>query len=443
MDTDGCILFLSLAAAVLVIRAIFSAFENAVTEISDQALKSLASSSKKYKRLSQLSSNPTKMLLTFSAHRVISACVCASCALIAAIGYISEHAPNLIENKAVFAVGTVLCVVVFCVLMMILTDFLPKTLTEKSSNSFAAFASTPVSLLITLYSPLTFVLALADKGLRRLAGLNAKRKNEIVTEEKILMMLEAGNETGVIESSEKEMINNIFEFDDVCVNEVMTHRTELVAVDAETPAQELVKLAIEEGFSRIPVYENSIDSIAGVVYVKDLLCLIVDGTDKSLSVRNFMREALYVPETNTCAEVFDSLSTSKSHFAVVVDEYGGTAGIVTMEDLIEEIVGNIQDEYDDEESEFSCIADNVYSVSGSAAPDDVFAQLGTALPENCEYATMNALYVDILGRIPEKDETPKVEFLNLELMPTLVEDNWVSRIKITKIEEQTENSEEE
>lgn len=441
MDTDGCILLLCVAAVVFVLRAIFSAFENAVTECSDQELKNLALSGNKYKRLSELSSNPTKMLLTFSAHRIISACVCVSCALGAAIGFVSLNAPQLLENKLILTAAVVVLAIVFCIMMMILTEFLPKTLTEKSSNSFAAFAALPVSLLIAVFSPLTFVLALADKGLRKIAGLSAKRKNEIVTEEKILMMLEAGNETGVIESSEKEMINNIFEFDDVCVNEVMTHRTELIAVDADTPAQELVKLAIEEGFSRIPVYENSIDSIVGVVYVKDLLCLIVDGTDKSLSVRNFMREALYVPETNTCAEVFDSLSQSKSHFAVVVDEYGGTAGIVTMEDLIEEIVGNIQDEYDDEESEISCISEGVYSVSGSAAPDDVFAQLGSALPEDCEYATMNALYVDILGRIPEKGESHKVVFLGFELVPTLVEENWVSRIRITKIEEKTDNTE--
>ncbi len=438
MDTDGCILFLSIALVILVIRAIYAAFENAVTEVSDQKLKSLAATDRKYERLNRLSTNPSKMLLTFSVHRTLSAVLCIICISISAVLYLPKVSQKLFETPLLLAVCAVAASIVIGMILIIITDLIPKTLTEKSSLGFAVFSFYPVTFLIALYSPVTCCISAVDSGLRNLAGLSSKKSNDIVTEEKILMMLEAGNETGVIESSEKEMINNIFEFDDVCVNEVMTHRTELVAADADTPACELVKIAIEEGFSRIPVYEDSIDSLIGVVYVKDLLCLIVDSSEKDMPVRRFMREALYVPETNTCAEVFDSLTQSKNHIAIVLDEYGGTAGIVTMEDLIEEIVGNIQDEYDDEESEFTRIDENTYSLSGSASPADILPMLEITAPDECEYATMSAFYINILGRIPDESDADKIEFMGYEFIPTLIEDNWVSRLRATKITKETQ-----
>lgn len=398
MDTDGCILFFASALIIFILRALFTAFENAVTEISDQKLKSLVREDEKYRRLNELSTNPSRMLLTGSVHRTLSAIFGVLCLFVPVLHLAGKRFSSIIDNEWILLAFSAVCSILLGMLLIVLTDLLPKTFSENSSIGFAVFSAMPISFLIALYSPLTFVISAVDKGLRRFAGLSSKHKNEIVTEEKILMLLEAGNETGVIESSEKEMINNIFEFDDVCVNEVMTHRTDLVAADADTPASELVKIAIKEGFSRIPVYENTIDSLIGVVYVKDLLCLIVDSSEKDMPVRHFMREAFYVPETNTCAEVFDSLTQSKNHIAVVLDEYGGTAGIVTMEDLIEEIVGNIQDEYDNEESDFTKIDENTYLLSGSASPYDILPQLGIKELTETEYATMSALYIDILGR---------------------------------------------
>ncbi len=437
MDADGCILFFLTASVIFVIRAIFTAFENAVTEASDQKLKNLAATDKKYEKLNRLSTNPSKMLLTFSLHRTLSAVLCAIFFGISAALYLQNKAITPIKSPWITALSAVLISIIIGLVLIIFTDIIPKTLTEKSDLHLARFALYPILFLIALYSPLTFCVSALDSALRKVTGLSAK-KCDAVTEEKILMMLEAGNETGVIESSEKEMINNIFEFDDVSVSEVMTHRTDLVAADADTPACELVKSAIDNGFSRIPIYEGSVDSLIGVVYVKDLLCLIVDSSEKDMPVRHFMREVLYVPETNTCAEVFESLTQSKNHIAVVLDEYGGTAGIVTMEDLIEEIVGNIQDEYDDEESELTRIGENTFSLSGSASPANILPLLGIELPSECEYTTMSALYIDVLGRIPDENDAEKIEFMGYDFIPTSIEDNWVSRLTATKATKETQ-----
>lgn len=438
MDADGCILFFLTALVILAIRAIFTAFENAVTEASDQKLKSLALGDKKYEKLNCLSTNPSKMLLTFSLHRTLSAVLFTACLSISALLYLQKASVCPIKMPWLAALAVVFASIIIGFAFIIIADIIPKTLTEKSNLQFARFALYPTLFLIAIYSPLTFLASALDSALRKISGLSDENHSSDVTEEKILMLLEAGNETGVIEPSEKEMINNIFEFDDVSVSEVMTHRTDLVAADADTPACELVKSAIENGFSRIPIYKGSVDSVIGVVYVKDMLRLIVDSSEKNMPASHFMRQVLYVPETNTCAEVFDSLTQSKNHIAVVLDEYGGTAGIVTMEDLIEEIVGNIQDEYDDEESEITRIGENAFSLSGSASPADILPLLGIKLPDECEYTTMSALYINVLGRIPDENDAEKIEFMGYDFIPTLIEDNWVSRLRAVKTTKETQ-----
>ena len=242
-------------------------------------------------------------------------------------------------------------------------------------------------------------------------------------------MVDAGNETGVIEESQREMINNIFEFGDSVVSEVMTHRTDLCAADVESKIGDIVYLAINEGYSRIPVYEGTVDSIIGIIYVKDLLCLVGCEHSEDFTVRQFMRKVMYIPETCKCADAFENMTKTKSQVAIVVDEYGGTAGMVSLEDLLEEIVGNIQDEYDDEKADIIQISDGVFIVSGDANPEDAEEIIGIQLPEGHNYDTMSAFIVDLLGRIPDEDETPSVKYGDFEFTVLLTEDNWITKIK--------------
>lgn len=247
-------------------------------------------------------------------------------------------------------------------------------------------------------------------------------------------MVDAGNETGGIEESQREMINNIFTFDDVPVSDVMTHRRDMVAVPVTANAVETARLAAAEGFSRIPVYENQIDTIVGVVLVKDLLPLV--GEAKDCPVTELMRAAVFVPDTAKCRDVFQKMRREKMQLAIVSDEYGGTAGMVTMEDLLEEIVGSIQDEYDDEEAECTETAPNVYSIAGTADPEDILPMLGLA--SNGEFETMSAYVVSLLGCIPNEGERRTVQKDHVRFTLLSYEDNWISRIQAEVSEKQEE-----
>lgn len=268
----------------------------------------------------------------------------------------------------------------------------------------------------------------------------SKDHYENVTEREILMMVDAGNQEGVIEESEKEMINNILEFADVSIAEVMTHRVDLVASEEHDTIDSVVKAAMNEGFSRIPIYKNDIDNIIGVLYVKDLLVLIGCDDIDSYTLKNFIRQVLYVPETTKCRDLFLLFTEKKQHIAVVVDEYGGTAGIVTMEDLIESILGNIQDEYDDEEDEISKVNDTTYILSGSADLEDVSDILKMPLPDDPDYDTLGGFIVDQLGRIPNEGEHPVLKYADIEFTVLVVEERHIEKIRAIKLSEISEET---
>jgi putative hemolysin len=257
---------------------------------------------------------------------------------------------------------------------------------------------------------------------------------DIVTEEEIMMMVDAGNETGSIEESQAEMISNIFEFSDTPVSDVMTHRTGVVAVNADTGVNEIVKKAIDSGFSRLPLCINDIDHIYGIICVKDLLTLVGSGEiSENVKAESFFRETIFLPESATCRNAFRRMTEKKMQMAVVMDEYGGTAGIVTLEDLIETIVGNIQDEYDDEREDIVKISDDVFIIDGLASPDDVFPVLELSLPEENEYDTMSAFLIDISGKIPEKNEKCFTEYGNFRFTSLATKDTLITRLKAEKL----------
>ncbi|MGN1339520.1 MAG: hemolysin family protein [Oscillospiraceae bacterium] len=271
-----------------------------------------------------------------------------------------------------------------------------------------------------------------------------------VTEDEVLDLVNALAQTpdddggeNVIEESSAQMINNIFEFKDMNAGDVMTHRTNIVGVDMSVTLDDLIYLALDMGFSRIPVYDGSIDKIVGIVIVKDLLCLV--GKDRealdNFNVRDFIRDVIFIPESCPCSETFKSLTSLKSGMAVVADEYGGTAGIVTLEDIIEAVMGNIQDEYDDEKSEIVKIGDDQYDIDGEADPDEVFALFGVELPEEHEYETIAGFVTDKLGYIPEGDEIapPSVEYEGVKLVVLQVEDRCILKIRASRMPQAAES----
>ena len=296
-----------------------------------------------------------------------------------------------------------------------------------TNAGFAAIllATTAVGSLLLL-KPLESVIAALISAV---CGKDAVA--ETVTEEEILSIVDAGTENGLIATQQKEMIDNILEFDDVDVSDVMTHRRNIVGVEINTKIKDVVYLAVNESYSRMPVYRENIDNIIGVLIVKDLLALVGAEHVEHFNIQHFMREVLYVPETAKCKNVLTDMTRHNAQMAIAVDEYGGTAGIVTVEDILEEIVGSIRDEYDEEEAEqeLRMVSDHVYIIQGSADPEDVLPKLGVGLPEGKTFDTMSGFLVDLLGRIPDAEETPVVTYDSVRFTVLLIEENWIAKIK--------------
>ncbi len=286
-------------------------------------------------------------------------------------------------------------------------------------------------LIYKIEKPLVALLSASTNGILRLLGIDPNQRQEEVTEEEIRMMIDVGNESGTIEQSEKDMIHNIFDFDDRIVDEIMTHRTEITAIDIDTTLNEIIDIALEEGYSRIPVYDDDLDNIVGILYIKDLLKLVLEQSTENFRVTDYMRSALYIPETNRCKDLFHEFQKSKIQMAVIVDEYGGTSGIVTMEDLIESIVGNIQDEYDDEEEEITLISDNLYKIDGMFALDKIerIFNIRFSEDEDYDYDTISGYITGYLGRIPSKDEHPVVTVDNVDFTVLNVEEHRITAVQ--------------
>ena len=294
-----------------------------------------------------------------------------------------------------------------------------------------------------LLKPLCWLNKKTTGFLKRALGANYAD----VIEDEVLDLVDAlakDEEEGGIEEDSAQMISNVFEFAGLTAGDVMTHRTSIVGVDINTiTLDDLIYLALDMGFSRIPVYEDSVDKIIGIIIVKDLLCLIGKPDLSDFNTRDFVRDVSFIPEACSCSDTFKTLTKMKAGMAVVVDEYGGTAGIVTLEDIIEAVMGNIQDEYDDEKAEITRLDENTYEVLGDADPDDVFALFGVTLPEDHEYETIAGFVTDKLGYIPEGADImpPAVEYEGVKLVVTMVEDRNILKIRATKLP-QSEKEEE-
>ena len=425
MDNDGDRLWFVIALLILitVLRAWYSACESALTEINDAVVHARAENDRAWKPLDRLIEKPTRMRRSFTMQRILSALM---------IGMIcwllfGSRMTVLFPFSGGSMVSAVLLALALMLILSVLTDLFPKRAAMQHPEVLAKFCVPSVRALMLLLTPFWAVVSVVTALFCKIFRIPTADSVDVVTEEEIRLLVDAGNETGGIEETEREMINNIFTFDDVSVSDVMTHRKDITAVPNTATASETAAIALNGGYSRIPVYENQIDTIIGIVLVKDLLPLV--GRAEDCAVTELMREASFVPDTAKCMDVFQQMRRDKIQLAIVSDEYGGTAGMVTMEDLLEEIVGNIQDEYDDEEAEFTEIAEGVYSIAGSADPEDILPKLGVRFEPDDGFDTMSAFVVHLLGHIPEEGEQLSAEQDGVRYTLLSYEDNWISRIQ--------------
>lgn len=439
-DPSRMFIGLIIGFVLILIKGFIAACESAVIEVNDAKLKKLAEREESAQRLLKVLSRPNKLIISLSVFKAMTAVTVAIVASLSFFSPLEKKLLNICDNKrTVDVLAILIIVIVTTVLISTFGDNIPKTIAKKNSMDFAIKVSGVLKVIMIIMLPLTALIHLFTSLLGKLFGFSSLGKNQAVTEEEILMMVDAVNETGAIEESQKEMINNIFEFDDLVISDVMTHRTNIIGVEKNTPIREVVNASVSHGFSRIPVYESSIDNIIGIVYIKDLLVLINTNETEKASISDFMRDVMYVPQTNHCRELFKEFTSAKAQIAVVVDEYGGTAGLVSMEDLLEAIVGNIQDEYDDEVEDFVKINDNTYEISGTADPEVVFDELGIELSEDHEYDTMSGLMIDILGYIPAENEMPAILHNGIIFTVLSMDDKRIVKLKAEIVIEEIED----
>ena len=285
-----------------------------------------------------------------------------------------------------------------------------------------------LTLLYTVTVPVSLAVITLSSLVVRLCGRDPRNPPSSVTEEEIRMLVDEGSENGTIEESEMKMINNIFEFDDRDVSQVLTHRTEVSAVDINSTLDEVAKVAIESGYSRLPVYDGDIDTVCGIIYAKDLLKYLHHPED--FRIADHIRTPICVPESSSCSDVFALLQREKTQIAIVVDEYGGTYGIVTMEDLIESIVGNIQDEYDDEEVTATKLDEGVYLLDGSTSISDAELLLDFYVPDDSEADTLGGFVIELLGEVPSDPEDQKTAvFGNITFSVVECDDRKIDKIQ--------------
>ncbi len=268
--------------------------------------------------------------------------------------------------------------------------------------------------------------------IERLFGSKDNDTKQAQTEEEILSLVEEGQEKGLIEDDTKDIIENVFDFDDTVAYEIMTHRRDMTSLEDTDDLETVVDVAIRSGHSRIPVWRDDIDNIIGILYVKDLLKFVGKPAPASFKLSSVLRPALFVPRTKDCRSLFSFMKKNKTQIAVVVDEYGGTEGIITLEDLIEDILGNIQDEYDNEEDEIRRLSDGKFTVDGSTSIEDVEELTGTELSDD-DSETIAGFILSSLGRIPAAGEHPSVEAEGLRFTATQTDGRRITEVLIERL----------
>ena len=416
------------------LNAYFAATEIAYISLNDAKIEKQAKEgNKKAKQIEKMLKTPSKFLATIQIGITLAGFLSSA---FASDTFAEMLAPNLyqlmpfISLSAWKNISIIVITIILSFFTLIFGELVPKRLAMKHYEKIA-FATIGVIRAISIVtSPFVKLLTVCTNGVSRLFGVG-ENEEESVTEEEIKMMVSQGQEKGTIKQEEQELINNVFELNDITVSEIMRHRKDIFAVDINISTEELLEELSQEEYrySRIPVYEETIDEIKGILYVKDVLKNI---NKKSFKVKNVVKEAYFVSQNRLINEVFRELQKNKKQIAIILDEYGGTAGLITMEDILEELVGDIYDEYDEEEKEFEKIDDNTYILSGSLPIYDVNKLLDADIPEG-DYDTISGYLQDKLGRIPEDDEeTPIIDTEKVTYKIEEYEDRRIIKVKACK-----------
>ncbi|MGB5824148.1 MAG: hemolysin family protein [Proteocatella sp.] len=414
------------------LNAFFSASEMALISLNDNKIKMMADDGdKKAKKLVRLLAEPGRFLSTIQ----IGITLVGFLASAFAAETFADPIVGLMKMLGWTGgedVLRVLTVVVITILLsyftLVLGELVPKRIAMKKSEGIAFFVVTPLMVLSKAMRPFLRLVMLSTNFFVRLFGIDPSDEEDDVTEEEIRMLIDVGEEKGTIYESEKIMINNIFEFNNKIATDIMIHRMDMVSIPIDMELPQIIEIIEKEKYTRIPVYEQSIDNVIGILHVKDLVSLMNEDCMKQFKLKDTIRRPFFIPTSKKIDELFVDLKRARTHMAIVIDEYGGTAGIVTIEDLLEEIVGSIVDEYDQEEIEIREIDKNTYEISGMISLDEIEKFFEIEFPID-EYETLSGFIISLIGRIPLKEEVIEVKYGNFRIEVIEVTDKRIEKVR--------------
>ena len=395
----------------IALSAFFSASETALTSLSKIRIRQMVDENiSRAKIIEKLIEDPGKMLSSILVgNNVVN---------IASSALATSIAINQFGQK-----GVGIATAIMTILVLIFGEITPKSLATRNPEKVSLGVAKYIQFLTIMLSPIAIIFTHITNMILKLFGIKIDKVKHFITEEELKTMLDVSHEEGVLEIEERNMINNVFEFGDSQVKDVMVPRTDMVAIEVTSTYDEIVNIFKEEQFSRIPVYKESIDNIIGILHIKNLAFVDREGFD----IYKVMREPYFTYEFKKTAELFDEMRKNRESLTIVLDEYGGTAGIVTMEDLVEEIVGEIEDEYDEDDIGIQVIKEDEYIIDGNVKIDVVNEMIGTEI-ESEDFDSIGGFVIGEMGRFPEEGEV--LEVGNVKFIIEDIDRNRIKKMKV-------------
>lgn len=420
-----------LIAVLTLLNAFFASAEMAIVSLNRNKIKVLADEGdQKAQLLVELLNEPNKFLSTVQVGITLAGFFSSASA---ATG-ISQVVGNQLQVLGIPYAKQIALVIITMILSyftLVFGELFPKRIALKKSETIAMFAVKPILFISKLTKPFVKLLSLSTNFLIKIFGMNSDDLEEKVSREEIRSLVEAGEEHGVINEIEREMINSIFDFDDKQAEEVMTPRTEVYLIDINRPLESYINELLDEKYSRIPIYEGDLDNIIGILYMKDFLAEAYRVGFEHIDIRKIMHKPYFVPERKNIDQLFKELQKSNNHMAILIDEYGGFSGIVTIEDLIEEIMGEINDEYDEDELVIKKVDPQTFIVSGLTSIKELNEVLNLDFDEDSEdYDTLGGLIIKLIGYIPTNQEEKVIEYRNVVLKVEKVKEKRIDKVKV-------------
>lgn len=398
----------------LIFSSFFSASETALTSLSKIKIRNMVDNKVKGAYLvNKLIKNPNELLGSILVGNNIVNITASALATSLAIKYFGNA-------------GVGIATTIMTILILVFGEITPKSLSVKNPEKVAIRVAKPISFISTCLNPIVSVLIYLTNFTIKVFGEKTESKKPFITEEELKTIVNVSQEEGVIEKKERQMIYNVFDFGDSQVKDVMVPRTNMIAAEISSSYEELVGILKKERFSRIPIYDNTLDNIVGILYIKDLI--FFDKNSQKFNINDYMKKPYFTFEFNRITNLFDEMRKKRIHMAVVLDEYGGTSGIVTLEDLVEEIVGNIYDEYDKENDTIITISENEFLVLGSTKIEDINRIINTNIHSE-EFDSIGGFLIGKFGRLPNSGDT--LEYKGIKFYIENVKKNKIEKIKIT------------